>query len=107
MWFKYKYKMSSLERFRSSRDASKSSLSFRFHFFSELRKKFFTTCCVMVDAPSRLRPGMTSPPVERAPQAAVGRDHLAGDEGVVVPDAVEGGDLARDVEVAGHDGDGA
>ena len=48
--------MSSLERLCSRRDASRISFSLRFQRFSGLRKKFFTTCCVMVEAPRRLRP---------------------------------------------------
>ena len=48
--------MSSFERLCSRRDARRISFSFRFHRLSGLRKKFFTTCWVMVLAPSRLRP---------------------------------------------------
>ncbi len=58
--------MSSLERLRSSRAASSNSFSLRLSFLSGVRKKFFTTCCVMVEAPSRLRPENASTTTARA-----------------------------------------
>ena len=58
--------MSSFERLCSRRAASRISFSFRFHLFSGVRKKFFTTCWVMVDAPSRLRPLTASTSAARA-----------------------------------------
>ena len=48
--------MSSLERFFSRRIESRISFSFLRQRFSLPRKKFFTTCCVMVEAPSRFCP---------------------------------------------------
>jgi hypothetical protein len=54
--FRYSTKIFSLENFSLSRSASSISLILRFTSRFDVRMRFFTSCCVMVEPPCSMRP---------------------------------------------------
>ena len=63
IWFKYSVIICFLEKVRSKRRASIASFILREMLRSDVKKKFFATCCVMVDAPEKfvLNPSIRAP----------------------------------------------